>query len=438
MPWDYILQAMTLPMEVLAAVALFCLPLRRRGSAALWPVWLALCYGLFYAGFSALAPWMGRRLVLVLLYSLGSYLCGLLFALLCCRIAVSEALYAASSAYLTQHMAYCLFTLLEPDSVGRLDFRPGGLYLLVYGLVYLASYRLFARRLPTHGRYDLKVTHSVGMTAGALLVALVFSAFAQQLQPENEYFYRISLLYAVAFCVYALWAQLSQQKRLILRHDLDVQQQLWAQQRAQYETAMQNVDVINQKCHDLKHQIAALRLVADDAQRDSSIRSLEQSVMIYDAIAESGNKILDAVLTEKSLLCEAKGVELTCMADGKCFAFMDAVDLYAMVGNILDNAVESAARLPDPEQRTISFMAFSRAGLAFLQVENYYQGELQFDGALPRSSKPNADYHGFGLKSIQSVAEKYGGFLTVQAEDQIFLLRVTIPCGAAQPGRHGR
>lgn len=227
--------------------------------------------------------------------------------------------------------------------------------------------------------------------------------------------------------MYALWAQLSQQKRLTLRHDLDMQQQLWTRQRAQYETAMQNADVINQKCHDLKHQIAALKLISDETQRDSSIRSLERSVMIYDAIMESGNKILDAVLTEKSLLCEAKGIELTCMADGSCLDSIDAMDLYTMVGNILDNAIESAAKLPDLEQRTISFMTFSRAGLIFLQVENYYQGELQFDGDLPRTSKPNTDYHGFGLKSIQNIAEKYGGFLTVQAENQIFLLRVTLP-----------
>ena len=427
MNWVSALQAMTLPAEVLAAVSLFCLPLRRRGSAALWPVWFILCVALFWGGFSLLAPWLGLRIAMVLTYSLCSYLCGLLYAQLCCKITVFEAMYCASSAYLTQHLAYCLFTLMVPSSAGRLNFLSGGLYFLVYGLTYLASYRLCARRLPTHGRYDLRVTHSIGMTAGALLVALVFSAFAQQLQPENEFFYRVSLLYAVAFCVYALWAQLSQQKRLTLRHDLDMQQQLWTRQRAQYEIAMQNADVINQKCHDLKHQIAALKLISDETQRDSSIRSLERSVMIYDAIMESGNKILDAVLTEKSLLCEAKGIELTCMADGSCLDSIDAMDLYTMVGNILDNAIESAAKLPDLEQRTISFMTFSRAGLIFLQVENYYQGELQFDGDLPRTSKPNTDYHGFGLKSIQNIAEKYGGFLTVQAENQIFLLRVTLP-----------
>lgn len=398
MTWPITVQFMTLPLEVLAAVTLFCLPLRRRRTFLLWPVWLLLGAVLFCGGMTPILLQSHSALVTSLVYSLCSYLCGVLYALACCRINVLEALYAASSAYLTQHLAYCLYTLLNPDSVRRLNFKPGWSYFLVYGAVYLLSYLLFARRLPTHGRYDLNVTHSLGMAAGALLVALVVSAFAQQLQPENEDFYRICLLYAIAFCVYALWAQLSQQRRLTLRHDL-------------------------------KHQIAALKLISDEAQRNQSIHSLEQSVMIYDAIAESGNKILDAVLTEKSLLCEAKGIELTCMANGKCLDHMDAVDLYTLVGNVLDNAIESAAQLSDPEMRTISFMVFSRAGLTFLQVENYYQGELQFDGALPKTSKPDTDYHGFGLKSIQTVAEKYGGFLTVQAEDHIFLLRVTLPAG---------
>lgn len=427
MPLASTIQSMTLPIELLAAVTLFCLPLRHRCRIVFWPVGFILCAGIFQGVMFLLTSGIGSGINMVLIYSACSYLCGFLYVLLCCRVSTLEAMYCTSSAYLTEHLAYCFYTLIIPDSRNRLTFQFGWLYLLVYGLIYLLSYLLFARHLPTHGRYDLKVTHSVGMTAGALLVALVLSAFSQQLQSENEYFYRICLLYAMAFCIYALWAQLSQQKRLTLRHDLDIQQQLWVQQKAQYQTAMRNADVINQKCHDLKHQIAALKLISDESQRNDSIHSLEQAVMIYDAIAETGNKILDSVLTEKSLLCEAQGIELTYMADGTCLDFMDAVDLYTMVGNTLDNAVESADQLSDAEQRTISMMIFSRGGLVFFQVENYYQGELRFDGPLPRTSKSDLDYHGFGLKSIQNIAEKYGGFLTVQAEDHIFMLRVTFP-----------
>ena len=48
---------------------------------------------------------------------------------------------------------------------------------------------------------------------------------------------------------------------------------------------------------------------------------------------------------------------------------------------------------------------------------------------LPRTSKEDRDSHGFGLQSIRQIAQDHGGFLTVQGEDQIFLLRITFPFG---------
>ena len=189
----------------------------------------------------------------------------------------------------------------------------------------------------------------------------------------------------------------------------------------------ENVELINRKCHDLKHQIAALKQISDQSQRDATIRSLEESVMIYDSIVETGNHILDTILTEKSLLCEARGITLTCVADGACLSFLEAVDLYTLFGNALDNAIEHVSALEDVERRTIAVSVFSRADLVFIQLENYYSGPLEFDDGLPISRKARDGYHGFGLKSVRHTAERYGGFLTLQTEGDIFLLRVTIP-----------
>ena len=113
-------------------------------------------------------------------------------------------------------------------------------------------------------------------------------------------------------------------------------------------SSAENVDLINRKCHDLKHQIAALRRISDRREREESIQALEQSVMIYDSVVKTGNDILDTVLTEKSLLCESRGITLTCVADGDCLDFMDGVDIYTIFGNALDNAIESVTPLDDP------------------------------------------------------------------------------------------
>lgn len=107
--------------------------------------------------------------------------------------------------------------------------------------------------------------------------------------------------------------------------------------------------------------------------------------------------------------------------------FLEAVDLFSMIGNALDNAEEAVRKLEDHDERAISVCIFSRHGIAILQVENFYEGDLRFVDGLPVTTKGDPNYHGFGLKSIRSTAEKYGGTVSVQAEDGLFLLRVALP-----------
>ena len=173
--------------------------------------------------------------------------------------------------------------------------------------------------------------------------------------------------------------------------------------------------------------MAALRTVRGEEAREASLREIERSVMIYDAIVKTGNEVLDTVLTEKSLLCEREHITMTCVADGSKLDFMDAVDLYTIFGNALDNAIESVTAIPDPERRVIAVTVYTRSSLLLIQLENYYEQPLTFTDGLPVTTKGQNGFHGFGMKSIQYTAEKYGGIMTVHAEDHLFILRVSIP-----------
>ncbi len=61
-----------------------------------------------------------------------------------------------------------------------------------------------------------------------------------------------------------------------------------------------------------------------------------------------------------------------------------------------------------------------------IRVENCYEGEINFVGGLPSTAK-DARYHGYGMKSIQSIVEKYNGSMTVKAADGWFELRILLP-----------
>ena len=148
---------------------------------------------------------------------------------------------------------------------------------------------------------------------------------------------------------------------------------------------------------------------------------------IYDAVARTGNDAMDVILTEKSLICERAGIHLTCIADGEQIGFISPTDVYALFGNALDNAIEAVIQLPDPERRNVSLNVHTQGRLLSIHVENYFDGVLTFEDDMPQTSKQDKANHGFGMKSMRLIAERYGGYLTTGTCGEIFHLNILIP-----------
>ena len=164
-----------------------------------------------------------------------------------------------------------------------------------------------------------------------------------------------------------------------------------------------------------------------EREKEDYLDEIERSIQIYDSTIETGNEVLDTVLTEKSLYCEQHQITMTCVADGSKLGFLDGVDVYAIFGNALDNAIESVSALDDPEKRAIAVSVWTKSGLLLIQVENYFEGQLHFENGLPLTTKADKSSHGFGIRSIGYTVKKYGGHLTISAEDHLFLLSISIP-----------
>ena len=63
----------------------------------------------------------------------------------------------------------------------------------------------------------------------------------------------------------------------------------------------------------------------------------------------------------------------------------------------------------------------------WIRVENTYDGAFRADGTLPKTTKTDARYHGYGLKSIYDTAEKYGGTAEITTQENQFTLKVLFP-----------
>ena len=113
------------------------------------------------------------------------------------------------------------------------------------------------------------------------------------------------------------------------------------------------------------------------------------------------------------------------MADGQLVAFMERADLYALFDNLLGNALEYLETQPE-ENRFVRLSVRGMSGFVRIEAENWFSGTLTMDGGLPVSTKGDETEHGFGMKSIRRIVEKYNGTMSVGAESDLFTVRIIL------------
>ena len=106
---------------------------------------------------------------------------------------------------------------------------------------------------------------------------------------------------------------------------------------------------------------------------------------------------------------------------------MDIMDLAALFGNALDNAIEATEKLSEEEKKIIHFRISRKNSFVRISIVNPYIGKLEYKNGVPLSMKEQKDYHGFGVKSMQSVVKKYDGTMTIDEKDQNFILSILFP-----------
>ena len=194
----------------------------------------------------------------------------------------------------------------------------------------------------------------------------------------------------------------------------------------QQKSSKEAIDIINIKCHDLKHQLRALEKVEDEETRTDYLKEITGAISIYDATYNTGCRPLDYVLREKTLLFNEYQVEFSCMAEGECIDFMTAADVYALFGNALDNALECVQEEKEDE-RFISLHLTRRGEMVIVHVENRCSREVQFQDGFPVTHKKDKTRHGFGVRSIAYIAEKYDGQVFMKSEHGQYLLDIMFP-----------
>jgi signal transduction histidine kinase len=300
-------------------------------------------------------------------------------------------------------------------------------YGLGFGAAYLAERRNFPRRAP------LAVNGRTLTTAGGIAIATFLTSnlsFFSTTTPFSgrqamDIFYIRTLVDLAGFV--ALYAQQSNRNRTRDAIELAEARAVMSAQHKQYVESKRNAEDLRRMHHDLKHYVAAMRSEDSAERRSEYLQALEDAFRGYESQIETGNSLLDTVLGSKLKRCQQLGISMTCMVDGAALDFMDPMQLSALFGNAIDNAVEASARIADPERRSVKVSAFAQGGFMTIRFENHLPHPVEFVDGLPQTTKGDRARHGYGAANMRWVVESLGGSLSFSVEDGWFIVRALIP-----------
>ena len=289
--------------------------------------------------------------------------------------------------------------------------------LVVLALLLVACWFLFIRK----GRItDVLGIHNLKLViVGVVVLAAVVVLHAQFNYRTAETIGRVFLILCNALSLFLIFGISGRES--LAREKAEIERML-RREETLHRISKENIDLINMKCHDLKHTLRAGRA----ALTESEMQEIEAAIAMYDSFVKTGNADLDIVIAEKSMRCRGNGITISCIADGAALAFMTPGDIYALFGNALDNAIEYLEHA-DPDKRVIDLSVRAKDDMVGICVENYCGAAGPIEDGLPVTSKRDKSYHGFGMKSMRYIAEKYGGRLVASCDDGKFVLSVIFP-----------
>jgi len=227
-------------------------------------------------------------------------------------------------------------------------------------------------------------------------------------------------VYQILCSCFILALQYGVLERADMSRQMDALRELIHQQRVQFETSKQNAQLINEKYHDLKKMLNDFRGRLSNDQ----IAALQQRIGGVASVARTGNEILDVLLMEKAVQCTQKEIQITCYASEADLDFVEDIDLYFLMNNLLTNAMEATEKLPAGE-RFITINVSRGGDMALLHIENSCEGPVEMENGLPKSQR-DPRYHGFGMKSVARLVDKYDGSLAVKYLDRVFCVDMTL------------
>lgn len=340
---------------------------------------------------------------------------------------ILQAVYASISycclCVLNEMLIFGLFSLFHIDAQTIMSYGYSRAICIIISHMLLWFCVLIVLAITKRKRTAITLPFLLTLTPGYIAGIFIGLSFCQQvLSGEGRMSVpvlvsAIGLLYLnIVIILYAERAKSASDQKLqaeLSEHHYAMQEQYYTQLRSEQEET-------RAMFHDINKYMQAMRTLAAEANAAEVNQMMAETQELFDSlttVVDVGNSVVSVILNEYREITEDAEIPFIFDVSVPKNLGISAVDLYVLLGNTLDNAVEACQSLPI-EERYIRIQMRIYHNILFYQVENPYA-----EGYPQRSRGKN---HGYGLQNVQKCVEKHNGHMSISQNDNMFVLSMRL------------
>ena len=219
------------------------------------------------------------------------------------------------------------------------------------------------------------------------------------------------------------------------RHQEENQRLLFQQEiENSYQNYIFELEEMSQQIRLFRHEYQGRLLLMktllekqDYGKLDGQIQDMLQEIPTAEQLVTSGNYDFDVIVNRKLAEIKAKNITLQVHVSVPKKLPYCTEDLFSLINNIMNNALEASMQSSDPK---IFFNAKTQKNYFILTVQNSSSGNVLEENPDLKTTKSNPKYHGYGIRLIRQIAEKYNGVADFSAGKETFICKVMLALDA--------
>ena len=340
---------------------------------------------------------------------------------------IIQAIYASISYcclyVLNEMLIFGLFSMFQIDAQTIMSFGYSRSISIIISHMLLWLCVLIVLTITQRRRTAITLTFLLTLAPGYIAGIVLGLSFCKQVLSGDQgmsvpvLVSAIGLLYLnIVIILYAERAKNASDQKLqaeLAEHHYAMQEQYYAQLRSEQEET-------RAMFHDINKYMQAMRTLAAEANAAEVNQMMAETQELFKSlttVVDVGNSVVSTILNEYREITEDAVIPFDFDVSVPPNLGISAVDLYVLLGNTLDNAIEACQSLP-AEDRYIRIQLRTYHNILFYQIENpYAQNYLQ---------RSRGKSHGYGLQNVRKCVEKHNGYMSISQNENKFVLSMRL------------